>query len=920
MQFILCQTMNAIGHFESSRRIQDNHPTTETPSEIRATAERKACKLWSDCQTESAGNDHTTVSNDMDSQCHANLNRTTRWSRDHSKRRCFRMLLALTAWSFTTVGRAADLDFNRDVAPVLINHCLECHHRGKTSGGLNLATIEGLKKGGDSGAAIDLDKSDKSLLIERIEAGEMPPAEHGKKRAPVTAAEITALKAWLASGAEWPKDRELGLHEQSVDLAAARDFWSFKPVQRPPIPKTDPANTNPIDAFIGHKLAAAGIELSLEATPNQLLRRAWMDVVGLPPSMEEQERFLNSTAASYEDLVDRLLAHRGYGERWGRYWLDLVRYADSNGYERDGSKPHVWRYRDYVIESLNRDKPYDRFVLEQLAGDELPDRSIETVIATGFHALGSWQDEVDPLEAPQYRADELDDMLRTTAQTFLGVTIGCARCHNHKFDPITMVDYYSLSAILSPMKRPNIGREDRDLPLGTLVQLAAQKERDQKIADLHRRRDEIRSQTEKDWLTAGRSKLPAEVIEAIRLAPPNRNPQQQQLVQKHAAEWQAELLAAMPDDRRQEFLSDEKSCQDLRQATPDLPRGYFQFEDTIDPPASFLLLSGRASNPGPPMQPAVPVALTQLQPKFEKLAVTSGRRLAFAKWVIDPGNPLTARVIVNRVWQHHFGEGLVATPSDFGHIGARPTHPELLDWLADWFVHDANWSLKKLHRLVMTSKTYRSSSTAQAKQIEIDPENKLLARYPHRRIEVEAIRDSVLAVSGKLNHEMFGPAVYLPIPDSVVEAHTDKEAAWKASTEPAIYRRTIYAYVKRTLLVPLLEVLDLCDTINSTEKRSITSIAPQALTLYNGDFMNQQARFFADRLMNEAGQDPEKQVERAFRLALCRPPSSSERATLVEFLKQESTSNVEAKSDAARLALIQVCRVILNLNEFVYVE
>ncbi len=816
------------------------------------------------------------------------------------------------------------IEFNRDIAPILINNCLECHHRGKASGGLNVALIDEIRRGGESGPAIAGDLATPSLLMAKIDAGEMPPKEKGKRRS-LTQDQITTLRTWVNRGADWPKNRELGLHEQTVQVDEARNFWSFQPVRHSPVPhvKQTDITVHPIDAFIEEKLSKIGIEAGETAMPQQLLRRAWMDLVGLPPSLDEQDRYWkDSSPKAYEDLVDRLLANRGYGERWGRYWLDLVRYADSNGYERDGAKPSVWRYRDYVIDSLNRDKPYNRFVLEQIAGDELPDRSKETVIATGFHALGAWQDEVDPLEAAQYRADELDDMLRTTAQTFLGVTIGCARCHNHKFDPISMVDYYSLSAILAPLKRPNVGRDDRDRPLGSLAELAAIRHRDERIAELNSLIAQLRMKTEAEWLESGKSQLPDEVVSAFRSEPKDRNPTQNQLIQKHSAQWQAEITAAMPEGRRQQVAEIEQSIQKLRQETPDLPRGYFLFEDSSNPAPTFLLLSGRASNPGPQMQPAVPVVLTSTQPSIVPVeGQSSGRRLALARWLVDPANPLTARVIVNRVWQHHFGEGLVATPSDFGQIGARPTHPELLDWLSDWFVDEADWSLKKLHRLIMTSRTYRRSSTATRLQRELDPENKWLGRFPQRRLEVEAIRDSVLATSGKLNPEMFGPAVYLPIPASVIEAHTDKEAAWRTSPEPAIYRRTIYAYVKRTLLVPMLEVMDLCDTTNSTEKRSITSIAPQALTLYNGEFMNSQASFFADRVVREVGDEPDRQIDRAYRLALCRVPTATELQAMKQFLIEETQNKAtEPGIDVRRAALTQICRVILNLNEFVYVE
>ncbi|MCI0359502.1 MAG: DUF1549 and DUF1553 domain-containing protein, partial [Planctomycetaceae bacterium] len=499
----------------------------------------------------------------------------------------------------------------------------------------------------------------------------------------------------------------------------------------------------------------------------------------------------------------------------------------------------------------------------------------------------------DPLEAAQYRADELDDMVRTTSQAFLGLTLGCARCHNHKFDPLTMVDYHSLVAILAPLKRPNKGRMDRDIPLGTPEQIAAVNARNEELA-----------------------KLDAKILE---------------------------IITQKPADAEQQKAAIHARQRELRAKTPDGPGAYRCYEDSPEAPPTYLLLSGRASNRGPLMQPRVPAVLTAVQPTFPESvspslrhsispSSSSLRRLTLARWIASPDNPLTARVIVNRVWQHHFGEGLVATPSDFGTMGARPTHPELLDWLAHWFSHDAGWSLKKLHRLIVTSETYRQSSIADFglrisdSQTEspvsnpqsairnpqlVDPENKLLWHFPYRRLDVEAIRDSMLTAAGNMNRRMYGPAVYLPIDQAAIEAHTDKQSAWKASAEPAINRRTVYAFVKRTLLVPMLETLDFCDTTQSTDRRAITSIAPQALTLFNGQFVNRQAEHFADRLRREAGDDPARQIDLAFRLALCREPTEREAASLRNFLNQE-TPNLGPQ------ALVQVCRVILNLNEFVY--
>jgi hypothetical protein len=451
-----------------------------------------------------------------------------------------------------------------------------------------------------------------------------------------------------------------------------------------------------------------------------------------------------------------------------------------------------------------------------------------------------------------------------------------------------MVDYYSLAAVLAPLKRPNKGRLDQDIPLGTPEQIAAQSARNEELG-----------------------KLDSQIIQ---------------------------IVTQKPADADQQMAAIRRRQAELRAATPDLPAAYRCYEDSPTAPPTYLLLSGRASNPGPLMQPRVPAILATRQPDFSASVSpsptpplsrsSSGRRLAFAHWLASPDNPLTARVIVNRVWQHHFGEGIVATPSDLGHMGARPTHPELLEWLADWFPRDAAWSLKRLHRLVVTSQTYRQSSgfgvQGSAKvdsdlnpelrtlNPHSDPENKPLSHFPYRRLDVEAIRDSMLAVGGNMNQTMYGPGVFLPIPAAAVEAHTDKEAAWKAQGEPAIDRRTVYAYVKRTLLVPMLETLDFCDTTNSTERRAITSIAPQALTLYNGEFVNRQAAKFAERLAREAGDEPTKQISLAYRLALCREPTERELAAMQAFLDQE------AAATDRRASLVQLCRVILNLNEFVY--
>ncbi len=712
-----------------------------------------------------------------------------------------------------------------------------------------------------------------------------------------------------------------------------REHWSFQPVRRPAIPAVrDIASVrNPIDAFVLTKLEAHGWRPSRPADAPALLRRVFLDLIGLPPTLDEQSRFLNEPSAeALDEVVGELLARPSYGERWARHWLDLVRYAETNGYERDATKPHVWRFRDYVIRSLNDDKPFDRFVLEQIAGDELSDSSAETLIATGFHRLGHWDDE--PADPKEDRFDQLDDIVSTTAQVFLGLSIGCARCHNHKFEPLTMHDYYRLVAVFDALVRPQNGRQELDLPAGTRAEIAAQTERDGRVAAIAREIAELRDAARRPFLDSGRSTLPADVLVGFWTDPAKRTDEQKQHVAKFAKQLDTESLAALPDETRHTIANAENRINELRASGASVPRAYFMHEPAPKPPVTNLLLRGKASRPGPQVAPGVPAVLVAAQPIF--LAPnerTTRRRLSLARWIASPENPLTARVIVNRVWQFHFGEGLVRTSSEFGRSGDPPTHPELLDWLADWFVHDAGWSLKKLHRLIMTSNTYRMSKQWNAEYGTADPENRLLWRQNYRRLEVEAIRDSMLAASGQLNPKMFGPSMLPPVPKAALEGNSDPDKIWKPSDDREASRRTIYVFIKRAMVVPMLEVLDLCDTTRSSARRQVTTVAPQALSLFNGDFVNAQARHIAARLVREVGDDPDRQIDRLFALALCRPPRDSERKMLRRFLEAElaetARDSITAKSDvtaatndARWLALEQLCRTILNLNEFVYTD
>ncbi|MCH2201804.1 MAG: DUF1549 and DUF1553 domain-containing protein [Fuerstiella sp.] len=715
---------------------------------------------------------------------------------------------------------------------------------------------------------------------------------------------------------------QLAAYDASI-VQSDREHWAYMPVRRPQVPAVDDPEwiRTPIDNFILVKLEQQGWRPAPAAQPYDLLRRLYLDLIGLPPTIAQQGRFLaNPTAEQFDEQVDQLLRQKGYGERWARHWLDLARYAESNGYERDAEKRHVWRYRDYVIDALNEDKPYDRFILEQLAGDELTDRSTETVLATSFYRLGSWDDE--PADFAQYRHDQIDDIIRTTSQVFLGLSMGCARCHDHKFDALTMLDYYRMSAIMAPMKRP---ARDADIPAGSIEQLEQIAERDRVIEGLRNQQQKLRASFRDEFLTSGLSTLEQKVLSAFMIPVAERNSQQKQLVTTHQAELDQQLEAAFPPHTKHRFDDFQRRITQLQEQTPDLPKGYFLLEERNKPPRSYLLLRGRAASPGPEVQPGLPTVLVREQPSFHEHERSTGRRLVFAKWIAHAKNPLTARVIVNRVWQYHFGEGIVRTPSDFGVMGDSPTHPELLDWLAYWFVNDANWSLKKLHRLIACSNTYRMSKASNSEYAQADPANRLLWRFPYQRLQVEAIRDSILASSGRLNRKMYGPGVKLDIPEVVIESHADRNI-WEASGREEQSRRTVYAFVKRSIVVPMLEVLDFCDTTRSAEKRNITSVSPQALTLFNGDFVTQQAKYLAERVIREVGDDPTAQVAHAWQLALCRLPNDEEHRAMADFLETETQRSISELNEgevltadrAHRRALVQVCRVIYNLNEFSY--
>lgn len=757
-------------------------------------------------------------------------------------------------------------DFATEVRPLLARRCFSCHGPAVQKSHLRLDRRADALQGGESGIpAFEPGKGGASLLIRYVSGTDpklvMPPA--GPR---LTAAEIQLLKEWIDAGAEWPGAEVSAVPKVDPRLA----HWAFHAPRQPVEPNVREKAwvKNPIDAFVLAKLEAKGWRPAAAASDGDLLRRMYLDVTGLPPTIAEQDAF----RGDWDGLARSLLARPAFGERWARHWLDVVRYGDTNGYERDEAKPHGWKFRDYVIRAFNADKPFDRFVVEQLAGDELPDRNAETLLATGFARLGPWDDE--PADPAEDRFDQLDDILNTTAQGFLGLTLACARCHNHKFEPLLTKDYYGMIAVFNGLVRPRNGRTELDRPIGIPAEVDRFNERERQIAAL-------REPARRAWLQSGRSTLSPEAMAAYR--------QTKRVPKELEREW-AELPV-------------EAYVARLKSETPDLPRGYFMEEPKAVPKTTHILIRGKASSPGPEVGPSVPEVLAKVQPTFSLPGGrTSGRRLGLAKWIASRENPLTARVIVNRVWQWHFGDGLVRTANDFGVMGDRPSHEELLDWLAVWFM-DNGWSLKKLHTLILNSNTYRMAKTGNAQYAAEDPENRLLWRMPYRRLEAEAILDSALAVSGRLNPKLYGEFVYPKMQKEALEGSSDPGKIWKPFEEETASRRAIYYIVKRSLMVPLMEVLDVCDTSRPAAKRQTTSVAPQALQMFNGDFINRQARHFAERLRREV-RGQAAQIELAYRLALARRPSAAERDAMLSFLR---TSSLEEMS-----------RVILNLNEFAY--
>lgn len=941
--------------------------------------------------------------------------------------------------------------FDDQVYPILSEHCYRCHGEDdKMKGDLRLTSREGLLHGGALGSSFNAEVPEESLLLKMVSykdaEHEMPP----KSKLPDE--DIAILKKWMEMGALYNPEKEIrgplverGQHVQPEDF----EYWAYRPLQS--------GSGESIDDFIDQKLAATGIPANPRASRSSLIRRAYYNLIGLPPLPAEVDRFVQDPRAFpivWNELIDDLLARPQYGEKWARHWLDLVRYAETNGFERDNPKPQIWRYRDYVINAFNSDKPYDEFIIEQLAGDEIDQPSLESIAATGFYRLMQWDDE--PADRKQHTYDVLADNVAITTETFLGSTIGCARCHDHKADPFTQKDYYSFMAFFH-------GVTSYATP-GTMRSWASPEEltafevkKTKKLQELQGSLDKLEGdlnvyfrekgvlsdeviakpktfvedaranpatweytfkQPTQDWKDVGyRNKMWLKGQGGFGRRSPNSNPTTEWATSDiwmrasfglkelpeslaleiyhdedtevylngveifkakgHVTDYQTVLLdqvaldalqtgrnilaihcrqtkggqfidaalrtspqkagnlneairrggkklvAQIKEDLGEDLISERnrlvQAINTTRRSSTGVQLNAVKEHPSIAP--LHVHLRGSAHVPGDLVEPAFPGVLTTsfepttavIQPDYPT-EESSGRRRALAEWIASEDNPLTARVMANRIWQHHFGRGIVKSTSDFGELGEEPTHPELLDWLASEFVKK-EWSMKAMHRLLMNSEAFlRSSKPSDAAQYK-DPTNNLFWRVDMRRLTAEEIRDSVLKVSGTLNEKIGGPWVYIPLPQEVLATSSRPGKNWPITEGEEAFRRSIYVHVKRSLRVPMLVDHDQADTDSHCSVRFSTTVPTQALAMLNSEFVNSQAKHFSKRC-RENGADLDAQLRFGMRLAVQRDVTDEE----VSKLKAMHETLIRDAGLSEEEAFDRIALLILNLNEFVYLD
>ena len=955
--------------------------------------------------------------------------------------------------------------FDSKVFPVLKENCFKCHGaREKLKGNLRLTNRAGLLEGGDSGAAIHLLKPEKSLMLTMIswkdEDHEMPPKEK------LPDEQIALLTEWVKLGAPFNPAKEIHGNGLAVDKLPTNEInerttsaWAFKAAEPVVAPKVDDAawKASGIDAFVYSRLREAGLKPNSPASRGVLIRRAYYDLIGLSPTDVEVRAFIDDKSPdAFEKVIDRLLASDRYGEKWGRHWLDLVRFAETNGYERDSRKDLIWKYRDYVIRAFNQDKPYNRFIMEQLAGDELPDRDADSITATGFYRLGIWDDE--PADRELARYNYLDDILRTTGETFLGMTIGCARCHDHKIDPISQKDYYSMLSFFSDISPHGKGNRNH-VPISDPDDKAAHERavtdkqareaslrarltplEEEFIAGLAKRRPELKLSTglakgKKDaWVVPDANRGKGIRWEFTYTQPADNwfeiafddskwrkgrsgfgspgTPGSKVRTPWHSSDiWLRRdfrfdtipgklTLKIHHDEDAEVYLNGKQiktfkgflkqyteidvtnECLDVLQtgrntlaihckqtgggqyidagllvdqSTTPVPvlaakyggeilgeaklAQYSKLRDELAKVQStkltlkteyamavaedarrkmWILRRGLPVLKGEEVGPAFPSILADspvLVPDDYPVGKASGKRRVLAEWLSSGSNPMTARVMANRLWQHHFGRGIVRSSNNFGFIGEKPTHPDLLNWLANELVA-GGWKLKRVHKLIMMSNTYRMSSSASKIALARDPNNDLMWRHDMRRLSAEEIRDSILNVTGQLNLKMGGPSIYTEVPRDVLATASRPGAAWGKSSEEDRNRRSVYIFVKRSLNEPFLSAFDWADTDNTCDVRFVTTVPTQTLTLLNSKFLNDSAESLANRLVKATPGDARAQVTAALQLTTNRKPTAREVDDGLELIQ-----SLKAKTELdGNLAMQRFCLLALNLNEFLYLD
>lgn len=862
------------------------------------------------------------------------------------------LVIALAGGSSRAADVSPKLDFEHHVRPIFKAYCFECHGEGeKLRGGLDLRLRRLLVQGGDTGPGIVPGKAAESLLIQKVRSGEMPPS---KKKLPPELVEI--LARWVAEGAITAGAEPAQVAKGWQATKEERAFWSFQPIRHPAIPvvKGTMRVRTPIDALLLHKLEAKGLSFAPDADRKTLIRRAYFDLLGLPPSPEEVASFVaDPRPDAYEHLLDRLLESPHYGERWGRHWLDVAGYADSEGVTSDDLvRPDAYKYRDYVLRAFNADKPFDQFIVEQLAGDELvkppfanmTPETIEKLTATGFLRMapdGTGSGGVDQNLA---RNEVVANTIRIVTTSLLGLSVGCAQCHNHRYDPIPQTDYYRFRALFEPALNWKAWQAPaaRRISLTTDADRAVCARIEAECKKLEEARLVKQAKYIEQTLEKQLAKVPAELRDTIRKAQttagPKRTPEQNKLLKEYP-------FVNVTDGTL--YLYDHKAAADLKKDADAI-----NALRATKPPEEFLRALTEPRGPAPPTflfnrgdimapkQVLPPGGLAILDDRAPLLVPTppanaaSGRRLALARWIIDGKNPLTARVLVNRIWLHHFGKGLVTTPGDFGFLGERPNQPELLDWLAADFVA-GGWKMKRFHKLLMRSTAYRQSSRRDPTRDALDPDNRLLARMNVRRLEAEAIRDAILCATGKLNPKLFGKPVpvmeddvgqiVLGIENKNGERRNDKPIPLNGEE----FRRSVYVQVRRSKPLAMLDTFDLPTMEPNCECRIASTVTPQALMFLNNEFVVESAGFLAERGRREAGQDTLGQVRRIWSLCFGVGPNPAQEKDAVAFLTAQTEHFRKAQPPGAKAAgtpdptaqaLASLCQTLLSANAFLYVD